>query len=1293
MEEKDYNELVEKRNNYYELEVGSNEEKEKIWIKKLRNILEQDIHKKPLGCKISNTHIKIGKVHLDTFYEAQILFAHPRWVDRFSEWIKNTNLNVSGDILFIGYETYIEPVLFSLKKKYNCSNYNFQVDYCIYEEQKYIRSKTISDKKIRYLTKHKNKSYDTVIFICGISSTLNTFSQMKKLFDKNAQNLHITAKNFKYLSLIQVLPVNSINGNTFNFDICNYIKWDKNSIVLIDNNTKAIETRFLLSVNCKWFLADNCDLCFPKNPVDEFPIVETSETSVIPVQMIEREKSCDNNIENQKDNIEIKNNGLNIFERVKGSHGATEQYLYEDYLYYNHIDRDDHHYKYYIRTGNLFYDIYYGHVSGIEKFYDFCNEIKKEINKKKRDICQSDFIVQENTDIIDKPIVNILICPAHFSDALFPNAINENVFNGKAHIISFDPKKEYRSNFETKYSNLAYFLDQIKSSHNKNKVEIRFYFVDDQLVTGSTFYRAKSLVTSLMKVNGTEGSNVKIFNGIIIMLSRISKETKFDYIEDTQRFFSFININVPSIRNYGDSCPNCNFRMLTEKIISCCALDHETSYWNKKHYLYRVKSLIEAKEEYNKSNNKNRNFRRFEYEDKIWRILKSKNVNNEDYLQEIISKIFNKSNEYRINCEDFIAIIKAISGPFMYYKEKLKKVTLNILIQIMETYLTQKNISYPKTKILTIKVKSKSEIKFSIIFNNNYEKYILFIVGINSLARINSTYLLNVQRINRIYDLSKKLYNIDKAQWNDIEEIELILLSAYKRIICGIAGDKRRDYMVKKLDDEYITCKGAFTESKRRLFESMILESITPLEIKTLNYSSEKEKIELDHFKELFVKYNRISVELKKEKDLIKDVFFYYYDEEMCGNTERIYKLTNQTEQLLIGEFLKNEEEVELEKYGYLLRDSEAIFTIKFFKDEDAIYNKKKEKIKVYLVVVYEDLNTFNDYYEIKIKLLHQIREVLKYKYSLSQQLYNDIKTGSIRSAIQAKVAEKVFASDKVFSHGRAFDIKNLYDIAHEMLREYFVEDIDDKIYEKRVSVYAAIDVLLNRIISFGATKELYKVYYGKEDDNNKPIAKLRGEDTCLNKTFDVQMRIYFQDIMNKKSPFWELIKQKSNKEQVDCIDNININIYEKNNLITDFYNYEMSKNLSFVPRWVPYGKTEDSAIWIIGIMNIFIYNAVKYGSIINNILGIKIEINSKDVNVKQRDNIITKKNCDIIISNNYCTSSDKMKDNIGLTYIFKDYFNSIKCVRNQEDYYISMGVDDNSGNYVSKIEFGKDNK
>ena len=54
------NNLHNLRESYYSLEIGCEQDssKEPVWVKKLRNILERDIHQKSLGCHIQKTHIQ-----------------------------------------------------------------------------------------------------------------------------------------------------------------------------------------------------------------------------------------------------------------------------------------------------------------------------------------------------------------------------------------------------------------------------------------------------------------------------------------------------------------------------------------------------------------------------------------------------------------------------------------------------------------------------------------------------------------------------------------------------------------------------------------------------------------------------------------------------------------------------------------------------------------------------------------------------------------------------------------------------------------------------------------------------------------------------------------------------------------------------------------------------------------------------------------------------------------------------------------------------------------------------------
>lgn len=216
---------TEKREQYLNLKIDT----ECIWVKKLRGILNSDIHEKPLGCKISNTHIRIGKVHLDSFYEAQILFSHSHWVQRFANELSCKIIaNISQNckikrIVLVGYETYIEPVMYLLKDVIKKKT-KIDVEYCIFEEEKYTYLQNVKEPEIRYI-ENAFKNIDSeneliatqIVFICGISTTLNTYERMIKqlktdLCKKIYKNNEESSKESKTkLNALFNLDINDIN--------------------------------------------------------------------------------------------------------------------------------------------------------------------------------------------------------------------------------------------------------------------------------------------------------------------------------------------------------------------------------------------------------------------------------------------------------------------------------------------------------------------------------------------------------------------------------------------------------------------------------------------------------------------------------------------------------------------------------------------------------------------------------------------------------------------------------------------------------------------------------------------------------------------------------------------------------------------------------------------------------------------------------------------------------------------------------------------------------------------------
>lgn len=1216
------------RNRLYNLEIGS--ENEKVWIKKLKNILEADIHQKPLGCKISNTHVKIGEVHLDTFYEAQILFSHPRWVNRFANWLHEKIEPQDGKILIIGYETYIEPVLVALKDKAATSGGS--VDYCLYEEPKYIRSEVKSEQKIRYfekfiLKKEDISSYNKIVFICGISSTLNTFIKMKDKFLEELKNLdkdsgEIEAENnigefkYHYYSIIHVLPKSEGNKSEFEISDFKTLFWkSKEKTATLKIGKKEIQSQYLVSVNCTWYKAQECELCFPSNnPMEERPIIATSETSVIPIQMIKRDSDQSSDKNNRKTPY------IDFFKKKKDIN-----YMYQYYLYYNHIDREDHHYKYYVRTGNLFYDIYYGKEfeKGRAAFLTFCDDIKNSLGND-NSIEKSDGR-QKTTN--NETFLDVIIAPSHFSNELFPHAINRHVFGGNAHVIAFEPKKEYRSNFETKFSNIEYFLEQIKAKNDVASVKVRFHYVDDQIVTGSTFARAKSLLSSLMRGNSESlAENVIIFDQVITFVSRMSDKTKKDYVSNEENYHALIDFAVPSVRNYGDSCPSCNIRYKAQDILESAALKTVAEYWSKKHYDYRVKSLKEAKNEAagNDDEKRRRQFRRFDCENELW--TKTKYCNTVEDYTKVFAELLNRgSKSSKEHIEKAISVLKAISSPFLYYKEILKKAALKTVIALLHSIIKDQNISIDE------KVLGK---KINIVFKDEEkkEKYNFINILINCLAQMEATYILNITRIKTICNLMKALSK--KSGWEkyyDADGYYTILLNAYKRIICGIAGVQKNERFRK----EILKCITDEPQSEYKdLFEAMYLESISKGE----SFLPEDDK-KKDETRSVLEKYSDVCKMLckqgeniqsgektgqKSDEKPIKCVTLYYKDDSMNGfkDIDEIwYIIASSDDQeirdgyVLCKEIINDDQHNLLNKIGYCAVGDEKdkyVFDLMFFSDE---YQKSKtsETAMPYIEI------TFNDKCDLVKKLVNKLeinRQILAKKYALAKMLDGDIEKGSVKSAIQARASQKLISEGRNNSHNERSEFLN-------SLRNMIVNNIDNDA-EKTLKL---ITILFDQMIAYANNLLVLAIFYGQN---------IRFDKQPFRRDF------YFIEEDDKK-----LIKAVLNYRFGEKFND------ELNNLQCGILMMEERDSV----------KSEMAGVYLAGVILKFIENAEKHGK--PSSLACEVKKNDDDMEIIFSNEIGEKKNV-------------KSK---GMT---KKFFVTFLNILPRNGYEIQMGED--NGKYISKL-------
>lgn len=1175
------------RESFYSLEIGRETDcrKEPVWVKKLHNILSNDIHQKSLGCLISNTHITVGAgtVHMGSFFEAQILFSHAKWIDRFAGWLENElKEKTEAPCLIVGYETYIEPVLANLKAR------NPNIAYCIYEEPKYTQRDKISKERLRYLedsllTKfgNLNSKIKSVVFLCGISSTLSTHEKMKRLFLKRIEKLNkgsrkrasINEDFFSHYSIVQIL---STEGDHFELNQNVDLYWDRRhkKITYRDSSDKRQFTvRYLVDVYAEWQLAKNCKWCFPDNHFQEKPLVTTGETSVIPVQRIGM--TSEEGLKSGRLSA-----GASVFFRRNG----TGAFNCQDYLYYNHVERGDHHFRYYIRTSKFL-----DHVLRKKEFSDFCDSVKRKLPENLEDY------------------IHIILAPLHFSNDRFPHEINHRVFDNMAHVISFDPKREYRSNFETKYSNYAYVLEQIKrfnqgipaSSSGQEAPKICFYYVDDEIISGNTFFRTKSFVSSLMRKYSDAGfeedNSYKIFSAVITLIDRSSGSSKLNYVNNVDNYHSFVHFSIPSLRNYGDACPLCKQIQEAQNISNNCCLNSTAQYWKEKERHLRVRTLEDEREQAKSEVEEiqRRHFIRLYCENRLWENTISL-WTEADLISAYLTTI---NKEIRELClkdqyEYLISFIKALSRPFLHNKEDGKKAALKLLMLFLDGLLDTNPQDAAQLSPDDLVVKcgefcvseglfSRNPLKISRklkkpMESEDYirERYSLLCILISCLSAVDSTYLLKSEHIERLCDhvalLNPKFNRFaQKADRQDeIPSFYTVLVNNFKKLICGVSGHEKSNWA-----DSGLWRLLNSTEHPERmdLYKVLYLENIQKLAENTALVSKTRD-ITKQSGQNTIAKYQQLSDILSSAVEQSAVCTFY------AVYNNQIIELTESVRPLARSENFEREAKDALEQLGYYEKD--GCFWIIF-----QLEGPSENISRAYLRLRFHTSDVSN---------FQKVRQLLIFRAEILKIIQADMETGALKTAIQAQAAESILLTDKTQSHGQSNDINQLF----KLVRKQF--ESSKKISAERpsadmYSAYGAINLFMNRCIAFGATKAAMIKYFISDLPSASAIQPFSPllQSLTENQAKAVQSDIlsYLNILQDEEQKYIEYIKQDLERKRANTGGELTSAARTK----IEVKNPELFQRISYVPFLINISEAKVSAITLIGIIDVFIRNAIEH--------------------------------------------------------------------------------------------------
>ena len=538
------------------------------------------------GFKIADTHMRLGnKVHIDTFYEMALFFENPNCAYYTSflflrEFLKR-DLDFNKKILFYSYASYSRAIIWAIikileqyyilvnqekkldadkederlkeiKKKFtnNVAFAIYQNDLKLQSDQPQTQMYYNQEEWQRNPKNIWNPKDTMLVMIVPISSSLTTFNKMLAELNRETNKVFFATENFTAFWVRnhykdESKPTNEEEPFWQQVDVQNKI---------IESDLVQGKIRYMVSVKSKWSNPLKCSMCFPIDPIMEFPLVETDPTSTVPTQQF----YCDQDI--KKHEFKSREEELENDERVCRLRGK---------IYYGHISKGGNHYQYYIKT-----KLY---------FQQERDEIEIWLRKLRQRAAK-----EKNPCVVNPSCINVLVIPQEADNVEFGQYVYEYFFEGCAECIIINTEKEYRSNLLAEYSGLFSRLCAVKNPAQN----IRFHFVDISIRTGNSYNRAVSLISSCMNAfNKLNDRNDEIqsyefyFDQIFLLVNRMSDASKRIYVHNAEyNFHAYVEVHISAMRTFGDSCVPCKIQREAQRYYKKAATKSISSYWEEKTY-------------------------------------------------------------------------------------------------------------------------------------------------------------------------------------------------------------------------------------------------------------------------------------------------------------------------------------------------------------------------------------------------------------------------------------------------------------------------------------------------------------------------------------------------------------------------------------------------------------------------------------------------------------------------------------------------------------------------------------
>lgn len=563
------------------------------FLEQMKNKLDTDQRTNKYGCKLSDVHVRLGsKIHINNFYEAELLFHNVGNINRFAYLVaSDITKDMSPDtslIFLVGYENYSSVLLQEIARLLLVYNSKLKISWVIDRRSSgkfpYVSFDKFSKEEMESWKNKKALCYTLI----PIGSTMSTVHKLISSFERgleselgNDKPSIIQTKNYAVIAVGNCfVPGWKANGEESSY----YIKsitpaqgnscWNTCTLQPHVNSTPPIEVNYCLWAESQWHLA---------NPLEgqECNAVECALTE--PLIQVDKTSTLLNAIFQTPLPQEV----LKYYNRSSKLSNNLKQPSASQYYWESRSSKE------LLSPKNTISYIRYGHIAQGNNHYQFYFDFEK--------ITQSDiireYLLQWASELeVEHDAYNIVISPLLASNAGFLKIILDSVFSSNLHLLHIDINGIGKESVRTKFEYISEELKQIGNAYST----LNFYYVDDSICTGMTIQRAYKLLCMLCEqaeIDMTKlvrGKNGFKFKKVFLLVNRNSYETAKAWVENPANdWWGFINLCIPPYNTYANTCPACKVRDRFELLSKKCATNKMTRYFARNALKHKARTPLE----------------------------------------------------------------------------------------------------------------------------------------------------------------------------------------------------------------------------------------------------------------------------------------------------------------------------------------------------------------------------------------------------------------------------------------------------------------------------------------------------------------------------------------------------------------------------------------------------------------------------------------------------------------------------------------------------------------------------